>query len=221
MISKNFGQLLWDWSRNIKNDGPSGLYFCVTETHAADFQSKRIDEHVFCEMVKSGRFEMPPLEISISSAIAETHVLMMTHIQEGGLFPIGGFPRNLLKDYPGESGLIFLGNPFINCDPSLDTYRKRKRPQKRADRKSKTTDTLSDDDIRPHIENLLATSVWVSRFPAGKLGRIRIRREVSRVGVNCETELGASDSDSVLDPELGEGFQPSDDQAHQEGDAEL
>ncbi len=68
-----------------------------------------IEDKVIEKMRNAGVFEMPDFEVSISSAIAETNIFMVLHMEKGGLIPISGFPRNLLKDYPGN----------LRCDSHL------------------------------------------------------------------------------------------------------
>ncbi|KAI0974552.1 hypothetical protein F4678DRAFT_458515 [Xylaria arbuscula] len=203
-ISKNFGELLWKLCQDIKKEGAPGLCFCVTETHVADFEDKdmhEIQEGVIDEMRKYGKFEMPPLEISISSAIAETEILMVLHMRKGGLIPIGGFPRSLLKDYP-------------------DTYRRKKRPQKRADDDSKSTDTLSTHHFRLLMGEYLAASTWRPRLIARTIKDKPSRRGIrgTSIGLNSEAEL--SDQDFGSDSDLGLSFSlgRQDEQAQQEGE---
>jgi hypothetical protein len=107
-ITKDFGGLLWNLFQGIKKErkeGSRGLCFCVNETHVADFDDEdvhEIEDKVIEKMRNLGVFEMPDFEISISSAIAETNIFMVLHMEKGGLIPISGFPRNLLRDYPGN-----------------------------------------------------------------------------------------------------------------------
>lgn len=99
-------------SQDIKNEGTPGLSFCVTETHVGDINKDdihQIEEETILEMRKSGKFNMPPFDITISSAAAETNILMVLHVRKRGLIPISGFPRCLLKDYPGKPN-SFAGN---------------------------------------------------------------------------------------------------------------
>jgi hypothetical protein len=81
---------------------PTGLCFCVTEMHLDRNESFReMTQDVIDNMQNFGRFEMPPIEITITSEAAETYIFMLLHHGKGGQIPISGFPRNLLKDFPG------------------------------------------------------------------------------------------------------------------------
>ncbi|KAI1422633.1 hypothetical protein F5Y12DRAFT_799440 [Xylaria sp. FL1777] len=214
-ISKNFGQLLWKLSEDIKKEGAPGLCFCVTERHVADFEDKdvhEIQENVIEGMRNSGKFEMPPFEISISSAIAETDILMALHMRKEGIIPIGGFPRNLLKDYP-------------------DTYRRKKRPQKR-DGDSIPEDIMEPQSFRRMVGEAFATSTWgpslLARTYKGRAGR-RWIQTASTVGFNSEAESSDSDmdydwnislTDSSAEKVYVKRIQQHDEQPHQGGQAQ-
>lgn len=107
-ISKRFGEILEKLSQEIKAEKVEGvkaplpgLCFCVTEMHLDRNDVHYLDQNVIDNMRESGLFAMSPIKISITSEAAETNIFMLLHSKEGGQIPISGFPRNLLKDFPG------------------------------------------------------------------------------------------------------------------------
>ncbi|CZR56868.1 uncharacterized protein PAC_06757 [Phialocephala subalpina] len=106
---------------------------------------------------------------------------MVLHMEKGGLIPIGGFPRNLLKDYPG-------------------TYRRKKRPP-RDSRAASIDATQTYRDFRLQIEDNLAASRWRSRFVTRTQNRemprwsLWARTAASTAGDNSEAASVFSDSD--------------------------
>ncbi|KAF2680909.1 FabD/lysophospholipase-like protein [Lentithecium fluviatile CBS 122367] len=130
-ISKGFGELLQKLSQSIRSERVKGmnrtlpgLCFCVTEMHLNRNDVHELTQDVIDEMKDSGRFGMPPFSITITSEAAETNIFMLLHSGEGGQIPIGGFPRNLLKDFPET---YHKKKPPENYDknPILEIFQKR------------------------------------------------------------------------------------------------